>query len=84
MASGAPIASSNKGAMPEIVGSAALFFDPNSISEMANVLERLYEDEGLRLNLSEKSLQRAQLFSWSKTAHATLEVIKNVAAEDCE
>ena len=84
MASGAPIATSNMGAMPEVVGSAAILFDPASITDMAIALERLYEDEELRHNLGVKSLQRAQLFSWSKTATATLEVIKNVAAEGRE
>ena len=84
MASGTPIASSNLAAMPEVVGTAALLFNPASISDMASALERLYEDEDLRYNLSEKSLQRAQLFSWSNTAKATLEVIKNVAAEGRE
>ena len=82
MASGAPVATSNKAAMPEIVGSAALFFDPNNISEMAGVLIKLYEDESLRKDLSKKSSQRAQLFSWSRTAYETLEVIKKVAAEE--
>jgi len=84
MASGAPIATSNMGAMPEVVGSAAILFDPASITDMANALERLYEDEELRHNLGVKSLHRAQLFSWSKTATATLEVIKNVAGEGRE
>ncbi len=82
MASGAPVVTSNKTAMPEIVGSAAAFFDPNNISEMTSVLERVYEDESLRLSLSEKSLKRSKLFSWSKTAQATMEVIKNVASEN--
>lgn len=81
MASGAPVATSNMAAMPEVVGKAALLFDPTSIPEMASALERLYEDEELRQNLSEESLQRAQLFSWRESASATLDVIKNVAAE---
>ena len=81
MASGAPIATSNKAAMPEIVGSAALLFDPTRISEMTNALQRLYEDEELRYSLSVKSLLRSQIFSWSKTADATLKAIKNVAAK---
>ena len=64
-----------------IVGSAALLFDPTRISEMTNALQRLYEDEELRYSLSVKSLQRSQIFSWSKTADATLKAIKNVAAK---
>lgn len=84
MASGAPVATSNRAAMPEVVGLAALFFDPTNIPEMANVLQRLYEDEELRFILYEKSLQQSQLFSWSKTASATLDVIKNVAAKGRE
>jgi glycosyltransferase involved in cell wall biosynthesis len=80
MASGAPIATSNTAAMPEVVGPAALLFDPANVPEIASALERLYEDEALRHDLCEKSLQRAKSFSWSKTAMATLDVIKSVAA----
>jgi len=79
MASGAPIATSNTAAMPEVVGPAALLFDPANVSEMAGVLDRLYEDEPLREDLSERSLKRAQSFSWSKTAKETLDEIKSVA-----
>lgn len=78
MACGAPIASSNAAAMPEVVGDAALFFDPSDVKEMAGVIERLLEDEPLRRGLSEKAVDRARLFSWEETARKTLAILKHV------
>lgn len=80
MASGVPIATSNVAAMPEVVGSAALLFDPENVVNMATSLMRLFEDDQLRRNLSNKALERAQFFSWEKTAKSTIEVIKSASA----
>ena len=79
MASGAPIASSNAAAMPEVLGDAATFFDPSSIDGMAAALEFLLDDGELRRDLSAKAAERAHQFSWQKTAEATLAVIRDAA-----
>ncbi len=79
MASGAPIASSNTAAMPEVIGNAALYFNPRNTTEIADILDKLLKDEKLRNSLSKKSVERAKLFSWSKTAKETLDVIKSAA-----
>lgn len=79
MAAGAPIATSNTAAMPEVVGPAALLFDPGSVDDMATTLGRLMEDDALCQNMSAKALARAKFFSWQKTAQATLDVLKNSA-----
>jgi glycosyltransferase involved in cell wall biosynthesis len=79
MASGAPIASSDTAAMPEVVGDAALFFDPADVDDMAATLDRLLGDEDLRRRLGEKAARRVRRFSWEQTAAETLAVLKEVA-----
>jgi glycosyltransferase involved in cell wall biosynthesis len=80
MACGAPIASSNTAAMPEVVGDAALFFDPADVEGMVEVLDRMLQDRATCRNLSLKAARRAQEFSWVKTAERTLGVIKEALA----
>lgn len=80
MACGAPIASSNTAAMPEVVGDAAVFFDPEDVGDMASAIERLLNDGALRRDLSRKAIERAKNFSWAKTAESTLTIIKEAAA----
>jgi glycosyltransferase involved in cell wall biosynthesis len=79
MASAAPIASSNAAAMPEVLGEAALFFDPDSVDDMAAALASLLDDGDLRRDLSAKAAARARRFSWQTTARATLDVIRDAA-----
>jgi glycosyltransferase involved in cell wall biosynthesis len=79
MACGAPIASSHSAAMPEVIGDAAVFFDPLDIDHMAKVIGLLLDDAKLCQDLSQKALKRAKNFSWEKTAARTLDVIREAA-----
>lgn len=79
MACGAPIASSNTAAMPEVVNGAAVFFDPQDVENIAKVISGLLKDPGLRSDLGRKAAERAKNFSWCETAESTLTVIKEAA-----
>ncbi len=81
MACGAPIASSNSAAMPEILGNAAVFFDPLDAHEMAERIGALLADTAARERLTRNALTRAERFSWQSTAAQTAEVIKSVAPD---
>jgi glycosyltransferase involved in cell wall biosynthesis len=81
MACGAPIASSNSAAMPEILGNAAVFFDPLDTSDMADQIGSLLADDAARERLSRNALMRAQRFSWQLTAQQTADVIKSVVPD---
>lgn len=74
MASGCPVACSNLTTLPEIAGRAALLFDPYSEEETAEAAHRLMEDGDARQALRQRGLERAQEFSWEKTARETLQV----------
>jgi glycosyltransferase involved in cell wall biosynthesis len=60
---GCPVAVSRIYAMPEQLGDAALYFDPNSVQEMSQVLVRLWNDDDLCNELRVRGQQR--LDSWT-------------------
>jgi len=76
MACGAPIASSQSAAMPEVLGDAAEFFDPNSIDDMCAVVTKLLKSPDRRLDLSARAIERAKSYSWNETKRRTIEVIR--------
>ena len=68
MACGVPCMSSNRHATPEVLSGAGLLVDPLDINDIANSLLKLDQDKKLLKDLSDKSLLRAQDFSWKKNA----------------
>lgn len=79
MACGTPVAAARSCGIPEVVGDAAVLFDPQDLQAMADCLTRLLTDAKLRENLREKGIQRAQEFTWQKTAEKTLAVYRKAA-----
>ncbi len=79
MACGTPTIVSNNSSLPEVVGDAALLFDPHDMEEMAVAMQRLLIDDNLHAELSEKGLQRSRVFSWERAARRTLDVYRKVA-----
>jgi glycosyltransferase involved in cell wall biosynthesis len=77
---GVPVVASSAGALPEIAGDSARFFDPHSEEDMAKVMQRALLDPDLRTRLVEKGHTNAQSFSWDRTARETLDVYKSVAS----
>ena len=67
MACGAPIASSNAAAMPEVLGDAGLYFDPNSVDDMRDIISKLLGDPDLRNSIGNQAKIRSREFSWEKT-----------------
>ena len=65
--------------MPEVVGDAALFFDPADIDNMVTVLDRLLKDADLRRQLGARALANSANFSWRNTAVRTLDILKEAA-----
>jgi glycosyltransferase involved in cell wall biosynthesis len=79
MACGCPVIVSNRASLPEVVGEAGLFFDPEEPEELAEKMSLLGNDEGLRQRLKERGRAQAQKFRWERTAEMTLEVFRTVA-----
>ena len=79
MACGTPVVASNLPAFREVGDDAILRFDPNSPRELAMLLDRVLDDDGLRSCLRERGLQRARSFSWERTADETVKIYRAVA-----
>lgn len=79
MACGTPTVVSEAAALPEVVGEAAFLIDPYDVSSIASGIERVIEDEKLRLDLGKKGFERIALFSWEKTARETLKVYQGAS-----
>lgn len=60
---GCAIVCSNRGALPEVTDGAALYFDPQNISDLALKLKLLLEDSDLNLFLRNQALERSKYFS---------------------
>jgi glycosyltransferase involved in cell wall biosynthesis len=78
MASGLPIACSNKGPMKEVLGDAGEYFDPEVPDDIADALIKMIESPKLRQTLSENSFKRVQQYSWEKCSNETFRFLRNV------
>jgi len=79
-ACGAPVLSSNRGALPETVGDCGLLFDPADEAAFAAALARLVHDPALRADFARRGpLRVAQHFSWDAIARTTLAVYAEAA-----
>ncbi len=76
-----PVTASGRGAMREVLGNAALYFDPTDPSSVAAALSALADDPHMRTRLAQVGMERAGGFSWEKTAKATLDVYETVAQQ---
>lgn len=74
MREGTPVAAARGSCLPEILGDAAAWFDPEDADDMARVMRRVFEDEPLRAELSRRGLERVQRFSWKTCAEETRRV----------
>lgn len=74
MASGTPVLSSNAACMPEVLGEAALYFDPHSVTSFLDALVRLTSTPGERERLVRAGEERVRAYSWKHLAAATLQV----------
>lgn len=73
-----PVACSNASSIPEVVGNAAEFFDPNSIASIGQAIERVLGDQTLQRALVERGHERIKLYSWKRCAEQTLNVYKEI------
>ncbi len=78
MACGQVVAASDASSHPEIGGDAAAYFDPEDVRDMANVIERLLNDDEERRERRHEGLQQAAKFSWQRAAKETMAVYEQV------
>lgn len=75
MACGVPVVATRVGALPELLGDDALYFEPDRPSALAERLARLASDGALRDELARRGAARASAFTWARAARETLAVL---------
>jgi len=78
MACGTIAIVANSSSLPEVVGDAALLFDPQSTDELNDQLRFVLDHPIERDRLISAGQTRAKQFSWDKTTSQTLEVYRSV------
>ena len=81
MASGLPIACSARGPMPEVLGDAGVYFDPESSHDIARAIRQLIESPRLRAQLARAAYERALCYSWQRCAGETFGFLAAIAAD---
>ncbi|MBP7568847.1 MAG: glycosyltransferase family 4 protein [Acidobacteria bacterium] len=76
MSAGIPVVASDRGALPEVCGGAALLVDPDDRGSICAGIERVLREAGLAGRLAERGLARARDFSWRRTAELTFEAYR--------
>ena len=71
MASGVPVVASDRGALPETCGGAALLIDPDDPDALAAAAMTAASDGERRPELIEAGLQRAATLTWERAAADT-------------
>ena len=72
MAAGTPVCAASVSSIPEVVGDAALLFDPVNPADIAVQLDRLLQDAALRQDLVARGRRQVQRFSWDDAASGVL------------
>jgi len=80
MATGVPVIASNRSALPEVAGDAALLVDPDDTQAIGNALRELTLNHDLCRELTRRGTARAQEFTWEKAARETWEVYRKLLA----
>lgn len=78
MSCGAPVVVSDAGALPEVVGDAAVLVRPNDPSDIAEGLGWVLGNRAYREALIQRGFARAATYSWDRAARETLAIYQRV------
>jgi glycosyltransferase involved in cell wall biosynthesis len=77
MASQVPVVASSATSIPEVVGNGAIMFDPYSIEDMVEKIDRVLDENFDRDSLLQKALDQAERFTWENSARKTLALFES-------
>ncbi len=71
----------NNTCLPEVAGLGAKSFNPFEVTDIAQTINLLLNDEALRQSYIEKGNAQLQNFSWEKTAQSLMQLFKKAVAD---
>jgi glycosyltransferase involved in cell wall biosynthesis len=81
MAAGLPVACSDQGPMPEILGDTGVYFDPERPGDIARALRELIDSPALRAQKAKASYSASLAFDWKCCADETFSFLARIAAD---
>jgi glycosyltransferase involved in cell wall biosynthesis len=75
MAAGGPVVAGRSGALPEIVGNAAVLVDPFDVLSIAEGIERAFAEKE---RLVSAGRERARIFTWPRAAEEMTKVYRSL------
>ena len=79
MTSGLPIASSNMGPMPEVLGEAGFYFNPLDSQDIYQAIKQMIDSAELRKQKSQKSFHQSVNYTWKDCSEKTFEYLSEIA-----
>lgn len=81
MAAGLPVVCSSRGPMPEVMGSAGAYFDPEDVASLTSALQRLIVSDSTRHKYSLMAIKRASDFTWDSCSRNTLAFLRLILSD---
>jgi glycosyltransferase involved in cell wall biosynthesis len=78
MAAGVPVIASNRSALPEVAGDAAVLVDPYDSEALRQTLLELTLNVDLCRDLARRGIARARMFTWEKAVGETWDVYRTL------
>ncbi len=75
-----PVIAARVSSIPEVVGEAAFYFDPNSVEELYEQMQFVLDHPAERERKIQEGRRQAAKFSWEQTVAQTLAVYQRLAA----
>ena len=80
MACGAPVVTSDRAALPEVTGDAALHVDPMRPEAIAEAIARVLDEPELADDLRRRGVERARGFTWAACAEKTVSAYREASS----
>ena len=78
MEHGVPVIAALHSSLPEVVGTAGMFVQPDDVDGIAKAIGEVLDNPGLRQRLREQGEKNLERFSWRRAARKTLEVYERI------
>jgi glycosyltransferase involved in cell wall biosynthesis len=79
MTAGLPIACSEYGPMPEVLGDAGIYFDPTNVESIYTAVKEMVIDHQLREEISNKAHNKSINYTWKHCSDETFKYLSKVA-----
>jgi len=76
MIAGVPVAAASTSCLPEILGTAALYFDPKNENEATSKIKEILTNQNLRQDLVQKGYEQVKRYDWKNMVEHTLEIYR--------